>query len=838
MYEAHFGLSGPPFQLNPDPSFYFNSKGHGHALAYLRYGVMQGEGFIVVTGEIGAGKTTLLRTLLDELDRAQVVAAQIVSTQLESGDLLQAIITAFGIPCNGSTKASMISTLEAFLMTLATQGRRALLVIDEAQNLEIRAIEELRMLSNFQLGTQSLLQSFLVGQPELRKKLESPMMEQLRQRVTASCHLGPLSIDETRGYVEHRLKRVGWQQRPLITDDAFDQIFRWTGGVPRRINRLANRLLLAAFLEGRETIEGALVENTAHELKNEIGEGSFEPAALPPRQPVAATEAPAKPEPVVAPPATATPAPAVEAPPAPVAVAASPQVVPPVPPSDDAGESAPQATPNAVAPEPDVPLPVLDGIDATATGTADAPAPVSETGAASSPAVVSGLDLSASVASVGNVTPRMRETLPAQTPVLLGIADTTGGALRLAAVAKGLQGLQGAPRIVLFNPGRSREVWPWEGLDNQLPSFPVEWQFADHFSSESPEAMACVVGQVLAQALVQHAPVAVLCAGDGDAVLWSTLMAKKHGLPVVRLDAGSRGVGTDEVLNAKLVEQGADVLFAPSTGAAMQVLFRAGIEAQRVHAAPAALSVDVLNAVLPLMTTPYGAFLRHRLPIFLGPRWSSEVEGTAYAVVALTLDPARPQRAAAMLDVLVDLPALPKLVWLLDAPTREAIEQWQRTSDRADRVFLVHDAMDRAALDQRNSAQVLGAEIRSLPDAFSVLRGATGLLAEPGHVTADVAALLGVSTLLLDPDRLTVSRQTEQGAQSRPWCSGALQEALAVWAADEAVQTTPSGVLLSPSGAGSLVAQRLVAWIDGVPREETPLAGDENPTRPVDLAVA
>ena len=262
MYEAHFGLSGPPFQLNPDPSFYFNSKGHGHALAYLRYGVVQGEGFIVVTGDIGAGKTTLVRTLLDELDRAKVIAAQIVSTQLESGDLLQAIITAFGIPCQGSTKASMISTLEAFLMTLATQGRRALLVIDEAQNLEIRAIEELRMLSNFQLGTQTLLQSFLVGQPELRKALESPSMEQLRQRVTASCHLGPLGVDETRGYVEHRLHRVGWQHRPAISDEAFDQIYRWSGGVPRRINRLANRLLLAAFLEGRDIRDAATLADT------------------------------------------------------------------------------------------------------------------------------------------------------------------------------------------------------------------------------------------------------------------------------------------------------------------------------------------------------------------------------------------------------------------------------------------------------------------------------------------------------------------------------------------------------------------------------------------------
>lgn len=142
MYESHFGFSGSPFALNPDPAFYFNSKGHGRALGYLQYGVMQGEGFIVITGEIGAGKTTLVRTLIEGLDRQKVLAAQIVSTQLESGELLQAIITAFGIPSQGSSKAHLIATLEAFFTALAAQGRHALLIVDEAQNLNEHAVEE------------------------------------------------------------------------------------------------------------------------------------------------------------------------------------------------------------------------------------------------------------------------------------------------------------------------------------------------------------------------------------------------------------------------------------------------------------------------------------------------------------------------------------------------------------------------------------------------------------------------------------------------------------------------------------------------------------------------
>ncbi|PPE69166.1 UDP-N-acetylglucosamine 2-epimerase [Caldimonas thermodepolymerans] len=306
MYESHFGLSGPPFQLNPDPAFYFDSRGHSNALAYLKFGVYQGEGFIVVTGEIGAGKTTLVRTLLEGLNPDQVVAAQVVSTQLESGDLLRSIITAFGIPPLGTTKAHLIATLEGFLTALATKNRRALLIVDEAQNLSLEAIEELRMLSNFQLGKHALLQSFLVGQPELRTLLESKSMEQFRQRVIASCHLGPLDDLETRAYIEHRMRRVGWKDQPHFEPDAFAAIHRWTGGIPRRINLLCNRLLLACFLNGENDISAAQVEQTARELRGEVGE----PTVLPQTSPSAARVQP-EPGPETAP-AGAEPVPAVD----------------------------------------------------------------------------------------------------------------------------------------------------------------------------------------------------------------------------------------------------------------------------------------------------------------------------------------------------------------------------------------------------------------------------------------------------------------------------------------------------------------------------------------------
>lgn len=272
MYESHFGLSASPFQLSPDPSFYFDSKGHSNALAYLRFGAYQGEGFIVVTGEVGAGKTTLVRALLSELNSEKVVAAQVVTTQFEASDLLRSILSAFGVSSVGLTKAQLIASLEAFLTLLATRGQRALLIIDEAQNLNQEAVEEMRMLSNFQFGHHALLQSFLVGQPELRKLMQTKSMEQFRQRVIASCHLGPLDATETRAYIEHRLRKVGWQDRPHFEPEAFDAIFAATNGIPRRINVLCNRLLLSAYLKDVDGIDASVVADVADELRAEVGE--------------------------------------------------------------------------------------------------------------------------------------------------------------------------------------------------------------------------------------------------------------------------------------------------------------------------------------------------------------------------------------------------------------------------------------------------------------------------------------------------------------------------------------------------------------------------------------
>jgi len=271
MYESFFWLTGKPFQLNPDPSFYFGSRGHKRAFAYLEYGLYQSEGFIVITGEIGAGKTTIVRSLLEHLDPEKVVAVQLVSTQLDADDMLRAVGAAFGIPVKSVDKAMLLASLEAFLCQLAVDKKRALLIVDEAQNLTPRAVEELRMLSNFQLCDQALLQSFLVGQPELRSMMHGEQMQQLRQRVIASYHLGPLDREETRGYIEHRLKHVDWKDDPHFDPACFDLIHTLTGGIPRRINTLCNRLLLAAFLAERHVLETADVQAIAHEIRDELG---------------------------------------------------------------------------------------------------------------------------------------------------------------------------------------------------------------------------------------------------------------------------------------------------------------------------------------------------------------------------------------------------------------------------------------------------------------------------------------------------------------------------------------------------------------------------------------
>ncbi len=269
MYEAFYGLTSKPFQLNPDPNFFFGSKQHRRAKAYLEYGVSRNEGFIVITGEIGAGKTTVLRALIEGLHGTNVVAGHLVTTQLGAEDTLRMVGAAFGFRVKDVPKSELLITLEAFLISQTSKGKRCLLVVDEAQNLTPRAVEELRMLSNFQFGNQALLQSFLIGQPEFREILQRPEMEQFRQRVAATCHIGPLDLDETQQYVLHRLKCAGANGKPTFGAGVFDAVFKASGGIPRRINSICDRLLLLGFLANREELSVDDVGEVTREMASE-----------------------------------------------------------------------------------------------------------------------------------------------------------------------------------------------------------------------------------------------------------------------------------------------------------------------------------------------------------------------------------------------------------------------------------------------------------------------------------------------------------------------------------------------------------------------------------------
>ena len=275
MYTEFYGLVGEPFLLTPDHRFYFESGVHSQAMAHLMYGLKRGEGFIVITGEVGAGKTTVIRRLCASVDAGEVIVAHIVTTLLAGDELLRMVCAAFGISDVPREKDAVLRRLQSFFEQVGRAGHKALLVVDEAQNMSAAALEELRMLSNFQVGDTAPCQIFLVGQPQFRNILAHPDLEQLRQRVIASYHLGALSPEDTGLYVLHRLKQVGWANDPVLQDEALKAIFHHTGGIPRRINTLCSRLLLLGFLDNLHVFTGADVARVASDLKQECGATSL-----------------------------------------------------------------------------------------------------------------------------------------------------------------------------------------------------------------------------------------------------------------------------------------------------------------------------------------------------------------------------------------------------------------------------------------------------------------------------------------------------------------------------------------------------------------------------------
>jgi putative secretion ATPase (PEP-CTERM system associated) len=308
MYEKHFQLRERPFALSPDPDYLYPSKVHQEALSYLRYGIEGHAGFVVITGEIGSGKTTMLQSLLGRLDQGTSVA-RIVNTLLDPRELLEAIMLDFGMDPTGMSKPVLLHRLGGFLVQQRQAGRLTLLVVDEAQNLTLPALEEIRMLSNLETEKSKLLQIVLIGQPELRETLSQPRLEQLRQRITVSYHLPPLDADETSNYINHRLKRAAAGAPMQLPRDVTDVIHGRSRGIPRLINVIADAALLLAYGMDRRDIDAAIVREAIQELDAS--------GVLRPPQPVSGVAAPLA-EAIPAPPVAANPAVPVSATPPPV----------------------------------------------------------------------------------------------------------------------------------------------------------------------------------------------------------------------------------------------------------------------------------------------------------------------------------------------------------------------------------------------------------------------------------------------------------------------------------------------------------------------------------------
>ncbi|TRD12515.1 general secretion pathway protein [Erythrobacter insulae] len=275
MYDHFYGFSGRPFQLTPDPEFYFESSSHKKAMSYLGYGLNQGEGFIVITGEVGAGKSTLVAHLMERINPEELTVAQVVTSALDGEELIHVVAQAFGIAIHGKDKASALGAIERYLQEEAREGKRCLLVVDECQNLDLTALEEMRMLSNFQLGSHPLLQTLLLGQPEFRRTLaHHPDLDQLRQRIIASHHLEALDEEEVEDYIMHRLKHVGWQGRPTLRPGLLPALYRATDGIPRRVNQVMNRLLLLGAIEEKDALTIKMLDAVIEEMGADAARGS------------------------------------------------------------------------------------------------------------------------------------------------------------------------------------------------------------------------------------------------------------------------------------------------------------------------------------------------------------------------------------------------------------------------------------------------------------------------------------------------------------------------------------------------------------------------------------
>ncbi len=265
MYTDFYNLTEPPFNVTPDPTFLYMTEQHTTALNHLEYGIRQGKGFVLLTGEVGTGKSTLCRRLLQTLED-HYHTSLVLNPMLSETQLLRAIITEFGIEQDCRDRFAALNVLNEFLLGLNSAGREAVLIIDEAQDLTTPLLEMARLLSNLETDSHKLLQIVLAGQPELRLKLRSPALRQLDQRIGVRYHLQAMDLEETGEYIRHRLSRAGGGD-VVFEDDAILEIYRHSGGTPRVINTLSDKALLAGYVREARRIDAALVEAAVHEMR-------------------------------------------------------------------------------------------------------------------------------------------------------------------------------------------------------------------------------------------------------------------------------------------------------------------------------------------------------------------------------------------------------------------------------------------------------------------------------------------------------------------------------------------------------------------------------------------
>lgn len=269
MYLEYYGLKEPPFELTPNPRFLFFSARHREALNHLLYGIQEHKGFVQLTGEVGCGKTTLCRALLEKLGN-DYNTALILNPVLNAEQLIKAIAMEFGLDIKGMDKLETLAALNGFLLDQALKGKESVLIIDEAQDLTNDLLEQVRLLSNLETEDKKLLQIILMGQPELKERLNNPQLRQLRQRITVRFHLKPLTFYEVGQYIQHRLMVAGANGAPFFTRAALWRIYRYSKGIPRLINALCDKCLLAGFVMQRDTIDFSMVGLAAKELEGEI----------------------------------------------------------------------------------------------------------------------------------------------------------------------------------------------------------------------------------------------------------------------------------------------------------------------------------------------------------------------------------------------------------------------------------------------------------------------------------------------------------------------------------------------------------------------------------------